>query len=687
MKKILYLLPFLLASLSIRAQQVSPDEAVRVAQYLFPDQQSGFRIAHQEQRQGNPLYYIINGEGGYAVIAGNKNAVPILAYSQEGNFDNENVISPFLMWINHYADQIASMYKDNMVQDHYQKQWEEVLVNAPGNRSIEEIKPLLEAHWGQGTNYNFYCPKDFNGTNGRAVTGCVATALGQLLHYFRFPESGVGSYAYEHATYGTISADFENAVYNYERMVNVSSKINPDASLLIHHLGVSVDMVYGANSSGMFNHKAAYSLRTHFKFSPETEYLYRDSTMLNWDSVIVAHLEQKIPMYYAGWSVPHIDGHGFICDGYQKDTNSNYYFHFDFGWDTYANGYFYTENLWPAGNNFNLAQELIVNGYPDTSRYNYPNISTTGLRILTAEAGSFTEGSPSFMNYAKNVDYTWIIRPEMTDYDRIQFKISYQIDPSDTIFISCDDASIADRMITADSGSLSLPVDGLEITIRFITSSEEKTKPGFYAEYELEYGDYCSGQILYTQPEGEIEDGSGDTDYHNCTRCRFRIINNRVKNILLTFSEFDTEENEDIFYVYDVSNAGDPVLLETLSGQLTGSMFTYQATRLLFIFETSAHGTAPGWHLNYTTSDVGMDGISLQNTVNIYPNPANTIVKIEMDSDFEVLQISSITGQTISTQQVRDKSMTLDVSSYPAGIYFITLKGNSGNMTKKMIKP
>ena len=118
----------------------------------------------------------------------------------------------------------------------------------------------------------------------------------------------------------------------------------------------------------MWNHKAAYSLRTYFNYSPETQYLYRDSTNLDWDSVIVAHLDQKIPMYYAGWSVPNINGHAFIIDGYQTED----YFHFNWGWSGSYDGYFYLDNLVPGGNNFNLAQELVINCYPDTMNYSYP---------------------------------------------------------------------------------------------------------------------------------------------------------------------------------------------------------------------------------------------------------------------------------------------------------------------------
>lgn len=95
----------------------------------------------------------------------------------------------------------------------------------------------------------------------------------------------------------------------------------------------------------MYNHKAAYAFRTYFKYAPETQYVFRDSTNMNWDSLLVAHLDRKMPLYYAGWSVPNVNGHAFVCDGYQGTG----YYHFNFGWGGSYNGYYYTQNLTPGG--------------------------------------------------------------------------------------------------------------------------------------------------------------------------------------------------------------------------------------------------------------------------------------------------------------------------------------------------
>ena len=356
----------------VTAQNVTPQEARTVAKRFFESQgKTLVRCAKVMDNGQEPLLYIFNAENGFVVIAGDKSVQPVLSFSDHQIYNDCDVVPPFEMWINHYANQIAQIKRENIVQPQFATQWEELLDGSHGFRTGDEIEPLLHSKWDQGEYYNYYCPRDPAGDNGRVVTGCVATAMAQLMYYFRFPESGVGSYSYTDENYGVQSADYGSAHYDYNAMCDVPTCINTEISKLIYHCGVGVDMHYGPDGSGMTNHSAARVLRTFFKYSPETEYLFRDSTDLNWDSVIVSHLSRKIPMYYAGWSLPNINGHGFICDGY-KTVDSAYYFHFNFGWSGHMDGYFYTNSLYVGSYNFNLAQELIINCYPDTTQYTYP---------------------------------------------------------------------------------------------------------------------------------------------------------------------------------------------------------------------------------------------------------------------------------------------------------------------------
>ena len=83
-------------------------------------------------------------------------------------------------------------------------------------------------------------PADPAGPEGHCYTGCVATAMGQLMNYFRWPDTGTGSYTYECPPYGTLNADFSSSNYEWDLMETSLDHSNPEVAELIYHLGVSV---------------------------------------------------------------------------------------------------------------------------------------------------------------------------------------------------------------------------------------------------------------------------------------------------------------------------------------------------------------------------------------------------------------------------------------------------------------
>ena len=144
--------------------------------------------------------------------------------------------------------------------------------------------------------------------------------------------------------YGLQSVDFSQQTYNYEEMPNSPAYYHPEIAKLLYHIGVSVDMHYGPDGSGMTNHKAAYSMRTFFGFHDSTQYYFRDSIAVDWPGTIINHLDQNIPLYYAGWGDTNfISGHAFVCDGYQGTDH----FHFNWGWGGSSDGYFNIDNKIP----------------------------------------------------------------------------------------------------------------------------------------------------------------------------------------------------------------------------------------------------------------------------------------------------------------------------------------------------
>ena len=684
MKKI-YLCMIMLAFVGFSmAQNVSLQEAERAAdRFLSSQGKTLVRCAKTINGDAGTLLYIFNAENAFVVVSGDKSAQPILAYIDHQLYNDSDVVPPFEMWLNHYANQIEQIKKQHIVQNQYVEYWQRILSGAPAFRSGEEVKPMMLSKWDQGEYYNYYCPRDFSGINGRVVTGCVATAMAQLLYYFRFPETGVGSYSYTDENYGVQSADYGNTTYNYNAMCDEPTCINTEISKLIYHCGVGVDMHYGPDGSGMTNHSAARVLRTFFKFSPETEYLFRDSTDLNWDSVIVSHLNRQIPMYYAGWSLPDINGHGFICDGY-KTVDSSYYFSFNFGWSGYMDGYFYTNSLIVGINNFNLAQELIVNGYPDTTQYTYPTPQAlTGSMTLTAGEATFTDGSQTYNNSASGMDFTWNIAPDVSNLTGIKLKVIYDLALGDTLYISSTSVNTF-YALTAGADTLDVEWSCPTMTVRFITHSD--ASPGFRASYSALQEIFCSGTQPFTQPTGHIEDGSGNANYNNFSNCRYRVLITSSAYSAITFhiNALDLEEGKDFLYIYDGS-VNDDYLLSTLTGHLTDTFITVNTRRVYLVLETDETGTDTGFDIDYEAGTVGISHYE-NHDLKLYPNPTNSDITVSCIEPIQTIEIFNAIGRKVYSATPNLEEAHISLLDFPASVYTVTLRTGNQTFTKKVVK-
>ncbi len=679
MKRITTVIAIVLATLNLNAQNVTLNEARQVARkFLEKHHDQVMSCPHIDYDGNEAVLYIFNGENSFVAVSGDKNTQPILAYVDANTYDESNIVAPAKMWLDNYSAQIKSVKKQQFVSPENQQKWASLLEDrAPYDDTL--VPPMLTSKWGQSEQYNFYCPSGHGGPNGHAVTGCVATAMSQLIYFFRFPESGIGSYSYEHPDYGTISADFSSAHYDYDAMTDQPDNINLAASLINFHCGVAVDMVYGPDASGMYNHKAAYALRNYFKFNPETEYLFRDSTNLNWDSTVVSHLDRNIPMYYAGWSAPWTEGHAFIVDGY-IDQQDDYYFHFNFGWDGSYDGYYYTTALNP-GYNFNLAQELIINAWPDATQYTYPTPVTQGNTTFLTESGSFTDGSGPFEGYGNNVDYTWVVRPS-TDLDSIsslRFNLYYDLAENDTITVEGEGIHQA---FTNDSSIFSMTNAVKELTVRLHTNSEGNGS-GIKANWVSDIPSYCSGGNNYTQPSGHISDGSGNYRYNNFTSCNKLIYVKNAHSITLHFTRFETEADHDYLRIYTRNNQTVPVA--ELSGDLGEMTYTYNTDGLLLKFSSDEANVFDGYELDYDADLTNTDD-DFAEAVNIRPNPARDILNIESDGFMNSVSCFDLSGRCIMTSHPDTNQTNLKLNDLPNGIYYLKIETSDSVIVKKFVK-
>jgi hypothetical protein len=707
--RLIFFLFILFTGQSIFARQVSITDAKHVALQFYSERANQYSsIDHSllnisgtfvVSENGLPVYYVFNiNDHGYVIVSADDAVIPILAYSFEGIYSEEDQAPQFTAWMGQYTRQISYARKSDAIPLQAATSGWKHLMN-PGTSSLftrkgtQDVEPMITSNWNQPSPYNEMCPSDPAGSNGHAIVGCVPVAMGQIMYYYRWPDHGTGSYTYFDSTYGTQHASFDSTWYQWNNMKNTITTSDPGIAQLLYHLGVSVDLRYGPSSSGMYNHKAAYALRTYFKYSPETRYVYRDSTNLNWDSLIIAHLDRKMPLYYAGWSVPNINGHAFVCDGYQGSD----YFHFNFGWSGSDNGYFYLDNLTPGGNNFNLAQELIINIYPDTLNYTYPPYCS-GVTTLTYDQGSLTDGSGPVHNYLSGADCSWLIDPQ-TVTDSIS-KIILTFDGFETSQVDLvtvyDGPDTTSPVLGVYSGTtIPPPVSstGNKMLIRFLPEGGTPAA-GWSANYSTTAPVWCSGQKTITADTANITDGSLHFNYQNNTFCRWMIIPaSGKKPLTVYFKSFDTEPVNDVLMILDPDSQ---VTLATISGHYSSpglpDSVSSPSGKMLIIFSTNSSVTADGFHLFYPRSSIGIIEKSMFTGLNIFPNPVHDQINVDFwytKATRLEMTLYSIQGQPLSVISTFCPSgrnqLSMPVSNVPSGIYLLRLQNEITNETYKII--
>ncbi|HNX01137.1 MAG TPA: C10 family peptidase [Candidatus Cloacimonadota bacterium] len=317
--------------------------------------------------------YLVEYSRGFVLLSADDACNPIIGYGYNtlvNGLDHNPSFSEFIENHKMAVSDITNQRLDNSVTA---AKWNAILNNQLSRDGTRSLHPLLSTTWDQGTPYNMYCPVDAAGPGGRVWAGCVATAMAQVMKYWNWPVTGVGSHSYHPSGYATQSANFGNTTYHWENMPNSVGMPNTDVGTLLWHLGISVNMMYAPDGSGAYSYQAAQALRQYFRYDSGLSLVSRDGySDTEWDNLVRSQLDNALPMYYDG-SGPG-GGHAFVCDGYQ---NSNY-FHFNWGWSGSYNGYFYLSNLNP-GYSFNDGQDIITNMKPQNYNPAMAQISLTGM--------------------------------------------------------------------------------------------------------------------------------------------------------------------------------------------------------------------------------------------------------------------------------------------------------------------
>lgn len=295
------------------------------------------------------MYTFIFKPTGFVIVAADDASLPILGYSDESTIPREISNPATKEWLDGYSQEIYNIVTNALSNQETLKTWN-ALLSGDFPPPTRDVSPLLTTTWDQGCYYNTLCPADGGGSCGHTYTGCVATAMAQVMKYHNYPPQGVGSHTYIDPIYGSQTANFGNTTYDWASMPNNVGSPNTPVATIMYHSGVSVNMHYSTSGSGAYSEDVPYALMNYFNYHPGAVIQYKNAypNVEDFKNLIRADLDQQLPVYYSG-SNPSV-GHAFVCDGYHMSDGK---FHFNWGWSGSSNGWFSIGALNPGGYTFN----------------------------------------------------------------------------------------------------------------------------------------------------------------------------------------------------------------------------------------------------------------------------------------------------------------------------------------------
>ena len=341
-------------------------------------------------------YYVFaNGEDkGFTIVSGDDRMPEVVGYSAQGTYDPDHLPANYVGFMKAYQETVEALLKgDAQVSGGLAeaRQWR------AERAGTAAVAPLLGGiKWNQMEPYNNRCPL-YKGTN-RSVTGCVATAMAQVMMYYQYPkELKANIKAYTAKSYGIQIPEISSgATYDWDNMLSDYSKSDYSSAQadavakLMYHCGAAVEMDYGPSSGA---NVTPAILATYFGYDAD---LMQDITrtcftLQQWMTLVDNELKAKRPILYSGQSSG--GGHEFVCDG----SDGKGLYHINWGWGGYQDGYFDLTILQPqkggagsgsAVDGYNRDCSMIIGIAPDNGKVDEPLASYP--QIMSMDHGGMT---------------------------------------------------------------------------------------------------------------------------------------------------------------------------------------------------------------------------------------------------------------------------------------------------------
>lgn len=333
----------LASSLSTFADNRNHNDMLRIAQERLANKSmaKGASAINEEVKvmKDADQFAIYGAKNAGFVVVSRSNTFPAIIGVCNNDYDSTNVAPGFKWWMENISKSMAYIDANNLKR---------TSLTVP-----ETISSFITTQWNQGSPYNLLCPK-VSSTLTHGYTGCVATAMAQILKYYNYPATGKGNgkyYVINGKDTTAYSADI-STTYDWNNMSNNYNKSsilttpNKAVAQLMQDVGIGVNMEYGTDGSAAYDDVAAASFVNNFSYNPYSlkilyKLLYSND---EWAEMIYNEIKNKRPILYGGLSKTN-EGHAFVFDGINTEGNV----HVNWGWGGYDDGWFDILDLTPGG--------------------------------------------------------------------------------------------------------------------------------------------------------------------------------------------------------------------------------------------------------------------------------------------------------------------------------------------------
>ena len=427
MKKFLLIAVLMMAAMQVWAAPVDESAARASAQRFMTARVNDGKMLAPAARHVNlglavpsataatPALYIFNSDAAFVIVSGDDRAQEILAYGDGCIKDLESLPENMRYWLSFYQRQLTFLL------EHPDIQVENLSLKAPA-RAGQSVNPLITANWSQDAPYWNECPAFGNDT---CYTGCPATSLSMVFHYWKYPRHQTPEVpSYTMPSYGVTLPALPPTVFDWNNMLNdyVKGNYTPEQDAAVAHLmryiGQIEEMDYTVSGSGAYLNDILRAVKF-FEYDQNAQMLFKSDELgyenyndAQWAAFMQNELTAGRPIVYCAYDNTTGSGHAFNVDGYDAASDT---YHINWGWSGRGNGHFAMHAFTYNGYTFGTAQQMVI-GIQPPEDYMNPRLQ---VYPVTVDMQSYINRTATMTISLKGTNLTGDVSLTLNDADGV----------------------------------------------------------------------------------------------------------------------------------------------------------------------------------------------------------------------------------------------------------------------------